>query len=83
MDLHGVVFPRLGEYRFQLFADGYLLVERRITCRKIRLPPKAGPNERKEGSIHPSANQGTAGPCHMFRLLYLSTKYVFLMSNPD
>ena len=43
MDLHGVVFPRPGEYRFQLFAAGNLLGERRIICRKINLPPKAGP----------------------------------------
>jgi hypothetical protein len=45
MDLHGIVFPRPGEYRFQLFAGGYLLGERRITCRKIKLPPKAGAKE--------------------------------------
>ncbi len=43
MDLHGVVFPQPGEYRFQLFAGGNLLGERRIICRKINLPPKAGP----------------------------------------
>jgi len=48
MDLHGIVFPRPGEYRFQLFAGGYLLGERRITCREIKLPPKARPNEHKE-----------------------------------
>jgi hypothetical protein len=48
MDLHGIVFPHPGEYRFQLFAGGYLLGERRITCRKIKLLPNAGPNERKE-----------------------------------
>jgi len=48
MDLHGVVFPRPGEYRFQLFAGGSLLGERRIICRKIELPPKAGPNDRQE-----------------------------------
>ena len=49
MDLHGVLFPRPGEYRFQLFAGGYLLGERRITCRKIKLRPKTGPNDRREG----------------------------------
>ncbi len=49
MDLHGVVFPRPGEYRFQLFAGGSLLGERRIICRKINLPPKAGPTDRQEG----------------------------------
>jgi hypothetical protein len=49
MDLHGVLFPRPGEYRFQLFAGGYLLGERRITCRKIELRPKTGPNDRREG----------------------------------
>jgi len=49
MDLHGVVFPRPGEYRFQLFAGGYLLGERRIICRKIELPPKSGPDDRREG----------------------------------
>ena len=48
MDLHGIVFPHPGEYRFQLFAGGYLLGERRIICRKIKLPPKAGPDEHKE-----------------------------------
>ena len=48
MDLHGIVFPRPGEYRFQLFTGGHLLGERRITCRKIKLSPKAGPNEHKE-----------------------------------
>lgn len=48
MDLHGVVFPRPGEYRFQLFAGGSLLGERRIICRKINLPPKTGPNDRRE-----------------------------------
>ena len=45
MNLQGIVFPRPGEYRFQLFAGGYLLGERRITCRKIKLPPKPGPTE--------------------------------------
>ncbi len=48
MDLHGVVFPQPGEYRFQLFAGGNLLGERRIICRKIELPPKTGPIDRQE-----------------------------------
>ena len=48
MDLHGVVFPQPGEYRFQLFANQYLLGERRIICRKINLPPKAGLTDREE-----------------------------------
>ncbi len=40
MDLHGIVFPHPGEYRFQLFACGNLLGERRIICRKIKLTAK-------------------------------------------
>ncbi|MBC8470407.1 MAG: hypothetical protein H8D56_13130 [Planctomycetes bacterium] len=48
MDLHGVVFPSPGEYRFQLFAGGNLLGERRIVCRKINLPPKTEPDDRRE-----------------------------------
>jgi len=35
VNLHGVVFPEPGEYRFQLFTDGNLLGERRIICRKV------------------------------------------------
>ncbi len=42
LNLQGIVFPRPGEYRFQLFTDGYLLGERRIVCRKIELPSKSG-----------------------------------------
>jgi hypothetical protein len=49
MDLHGIVFPQPGEYRFQIFAGGYLLGERRIICRKIELPPKSKPKDRREG----------------------------------
>ena len=45
MDLHGIVFPRPGEYRFQLFAGGTLLGERRITCQKMKRPPQAGAKE--------------------------------------
>jgi len=48
MDLHGIVFPHPGEYRFQLFTGGYLLGERRITCRKIKLSPKTRPNDSKK-----------------------------------
>ena len=48
MDLHGVVFPRPGEYRFQLFAGGNLLGERRIICRKIKLLPKTRPDDREK-----------------------------------
>lgn len=45
MDLHGIVFPHPGEYRFQLFTGGYLLGERRIVCRKAKRPPTARPDE--------------------------------------
>ncbi|MFC1633959.1 DUF6941 family protein [Planctomycetota bacterium] len=45
MDLHGIVFPRPGEYRFQLFAGGTLLGERRITCRKMKRPPQTEAKE--------------------------------------
>ena len=48
MNLQGIVFPSPGEYRFQLFADEHLLGERRITCRKVKLPPKSGPNQDKK-----------------------------------
>ena len=44
MDLHGIVLPKPGEYRFQIFAGGFLLGERRIICRKIELPPKKKSN---------------------------------------
>lgn len=42
LNLQGIVLPREGEYRFQLFAEDYLLGERRIVCRKVTLPPKGG-----------------------------------------
>jgi len=45
MDLHGIVFPRPGEYRFQLYAGGSLVGERRITCRQVTLPPQTGTAE--------------------------------------
>ena len=38
VNLQGVKFPQAGEYRFQLFADEYLLGERRIVCRQIKMP---------------------------------------------
>jgi hypothetical protein len=42
VNLQGLVFPRPGEYRFQLLAGGSLLGERRILCRKVELPPRLG-----------------------------------------
>ena len=42
VNLQGLVFPRPGEYRFQLLAGGQLLGERRILCRKVDLPPGPG-----------------------------------------
>jgi hypothetical protein len=42
LNLQGIVLPREGEYRFQLFAEDYLLGERRIICRKVALPSKGG-----------------------------------------
>lgn len=48
MDLHGIVFPRPGEYRFQLYAGGSLVGERRITCRKVTIPPQPGKSESQE-----------------------------------
>ena len=46
VNLQGIVFAGAGEYRFQLFADGHLLGERRIICRKIKLPSKDNGNNR-------------------------------------
>jgi len=40
VNLHGVVFPEPGEYRFQLFTDGNLLGERRVICRKMPMPKR-------------------------------------------
>ena len=40
VNLQGLVFPHPGEYRFQLLTSGQLLGERRIVCRRIKLPPK-------------------------------------------
>ena len=42
LNLQGVVFPRPGEYCFQLFTGDELIAERRIICRKVKLPPKTG-----------------------------------------
>jgi len=47
VNLHGVVFPQPGEYRFQLFAEQQLLGERKVICRQVQFP------ERKDG---PPAN---------------------------
>jgi hypothetical protein len=49
LNLQGLVLPRPGEYRFQLFADEQLLGERRIVCRKIDLPPKNNPQYPRPG----------------------------------
>ncbi len=48
MDLHGIVFPRPGEYRFQLYAGGSLVGERRITCRQVTLPRQPGKDQSQE-----------------------------------
>jgi len=45
LNLQGITFSLPGEYRFQLFTGDNLLGERRIICRKIKLPPKG--NSRK------------------------------------
>ncbi len=37
-DIGGMVFPRPGEYRFQIYAGTEFLGERRIVCRQIKLP---------------------------------------------
>lgn len=49
VNLQGIVFPRPGEYRFQLFAGGNLLGERRIMCRQVDLPREPGASTGKEG----------------------------------
>lgn len=49
VNLQGIVFPRPGEYRFQLFAGGYLLGERRIICRQVKLPREPGGSMDKKG----------------------------------
>ncbi|MFA5423867.1 MAG: hypothetical protein WC374_08425 [Phycisphaerae bacterium] len=43
-DISGVIFPHAGEYRFQIYAGGEFLGERRIICRVIKMPP-GRPNE--------------------------------------
>lgn len=40
LNLHGIVMPSPGEYRFQLYVDNKFLSERRITCRKVDMPQK-------------------------------------------
>lgn len=45
LNLQGLIIPRPGEYRFQLFAEEHLLGERRVLCRKIDLPSKNGRQE--------------------------------------
>jgi len=47
LNLRGIVFAQPGEYRFQLFAEDHLLGERRIICRKIKLPSKSGDRKNK------------------------------------
>ena len=42
VSLQGIVFPRPGEYRFQLLSDESLLGERRIVCKEVKMPPKDG-----------------------------------------
>ena len=48
VNLHGIVFPHPGQYRFQLFADGRLMGERRINCKKIRKPPRPDSDIQKD-----------------------------------
>jgi len=43
LNMQGVIFPEPGEYRFQLFANGRLLGERRVMCRQVEFP--ANPEE--------------------------------------
>lgn len=38
LNMQGIIFPEAGEYRFQLFANGRLLGERRIVCREVEFP---------------------------------------------
>ena len=38
INLQGVVFPKAGEYRFQIFTNDQLLGERRIVCQKVEPP---------------------------------------------
>jgi hypothetical protein len=39
INLMGIVFQNVGEYRFQLFADDTLMGERSVICRQVNLPP--------------------------------------------
>ena len=50
LNLQGMMLPRPGEYRFQLFAGEHLLGERRIVCKKVKVRPKGdGGSEAVEG----------------------------------
>ena len=40
LNIQGLVLPHPGEFHFQLFAADTLIGERRIVCRKVKLPPK-------------------------------------------
>mgnify|MGYP006308437821 CR=1 FL=1 len=42
VNLQGIVFPEPGEYRFQLYANNTQLGERKVECRKVKLPPGRG-----------------------------------------
>ena len=35
LNMQGIIFPKPGEYRFQLFANDSFLGERRVICRKV------------------------------------------------
>jgi hypothetical protein len=41
--MQGIVFPEPGEYRFQLYANNYLLGERRIVCREVQMTNQQPP----------------------------------------
>ena len=52
LGFRGCSFPAAGEYRFQLFADGNLLCERKFRITKVgNLPNEEGeePEEEEEG----------------------------------
>jgi len=44
-DISGIVFPHVGEYRFQIYAGPEFLGERRIVCRQIEVPAGEKKNE--------------------------------------
>lgn len=37
LNMQGIIFPKPGEYRFQLFANDTFLGERRIICRQVEI----------------------------------------------